>query len=143
MIAFFIIALCYRFIDQHFIHPIEEATLSLSVFLILMSILGVTLTYFLNLRLTTKINEKGIRFQYSPWQHEQRKIKWNEIENWEIIDMPTTAEYSGWGVQFNNSNVYTVSGFRGLKLELTNGETVFIGSRKLTKLRELMKQMTA
>lgn len=140
LIAFLGIGITYRFVEQNFINYSENATMTIPTFLLLMGLLMIALAYFLSIRLTTRINDKGIRFQYSPWHYEKRKIKWSEIASWEIIDLPREAEYSGWGVQFKEQNIYSVSGKRGLKLELTDGETVFIGSRKLTALRELMSQ---
>lgn len=141
LIAFFAIGITYRFIEQNFINMPEHITMTAPVFLLFLGILLIALVYFLSIRLTTRINEKGIRFQYSPWHYEKRKIKWHEIASWEIIDLPLEAEYSGWAIQFAEHNSYSVHGKSGLKLELTNGETIFIGSRKLTKLKKLMNQM--
>ena len=140
LILFLLIGICWRFIEQNFINMSEQVSITLPVFLLLLFILGGSLAYFLSIRLITKINEKSVQFQYYPLHYRKRKIKWRDIASWEIVEMPLSAEWSGWNVHFGGQD-FSVGRRQGLQITLKSGETIFLGSRKLNQLKEIMEKM--
>lgn len=137
LLVFLLLGISWRFVEQNFINTAESVAVTLPVFLLILIVLGAALTYFLSVRLITNINEKGIQFQYYPLHYKKRKIKWRDIASWEIVDMPVAAEWSGWNVNFGTQD-FSMGRRKGFQLTLKSGETIFIASRKLTRLKEVL-----
>jgi hypothetical protein len=85
-----------------------------------------------------RVNEKGISYQYFPRHEDRTKIKWEEIDNCEVVKTPMMTEMSGWNVQFSNEKNYSLSGRNGLDVTLKNGERVFLGAKNLSALKKVI-----
>jgi len=140
LLSFFILALTYRFFDQHFIHPVGNAMSIVGYLLLLLPLIG-GLVYLASLRMSVKVTDKHISLKYSHWHREKHKIKWDDIEECEVLKPTPTAKWSGWNVSFNHEKKYTLSGRAGLHLRTKEGEDIIIGARKCNELAQAVRQV--
>ena len=130
----------YRFADLFIWHSSGRER-DLYLFLLIMLALGGVLVILLSLRLVTKIDEKGIRFQCYPWHYRTHKVKWEEIAECRIIQMPMGAQLSGWNVSIGKPELfYSFTGRNGVELHLKDGRYLFIGSRKPEELAMAIRE---
>jgi len=135
-IAFLLALALFRFIEGFYLRDWQE----FSIAILCISLLGIALYFLLSIRLIIKIDEQKISYRYYPLHLKKRKIKWEEIEQCELIDTPVASELSGWAVRFaSDEKMFSVSGRRGLYLQLKDGREFFIGSKHLGELRNWLK----
>lgn len=139
LLAFFIIALTYKFIDQQWIHPVSNS-MSIIAYLLLLLPLAGGLWYLLSLRLSVKVTDKYISLKYSPLHTRKQKILWEEIEECEILKPLSRAVLSGWNISFNHEKKFTLSGRTGLHLKTKGGEEIIIGARKCNELERAVRR---
>lgn len=143
-VLLFVIALIagtlYRAIDMFIINPSSNGGELPIALLIILSLL-IVLIVLLSLRLTTRIDKKGIRFQFYPWHYRTHKIDWQEVAECRVIDTPVRAQWSGWNVNIGTNELfYSFTGRRGLELRLNSGQQIFIGSRNPQELADAVQQ---
>ena len=116
-------------------NEILEALIGLGIIL-LVSLL------FANLKLKTRIDEKGIQYQYYPLQFSYKLITWNEISKCYLRNYDAIFEFGGWGMKFSfrkkRGKSYTVKGSDGLQLELINGSKILIGTQKKEEIQRTL-----
>lgn len=97
---------------------------------------------FTILKLKTRIDEKGINYQFFPFHLKSRLISWKEIEKCYIRKYNALTEYRGWGIKVNmtwqNGKAYTTKGNQGLQLKLTNGKKILIGTQQKEELQRTL-----
>jgi len=93
------------------------------------------------IKLKIQIREDGIYLKIIPFQLSFRKISWNNLATYSSYEHAQKA-VNKLGIRYTISGKsYGLGGRRGLQLELTNGETVFIESRKPEKIIEMIKSV--
>ncbi len=87
-----------------------------------------------NLKLVTEVRPGEVRIRF--WPFARRRIPANEIVFYEARTYSPIREYGGWGVRygFGRGMAYSMSGNRGVQLELTDGKRVLIGSQRPEEL---------
>lgn len=114
----------------------EKSDFSLGEFLGLVGVLIVSIVPVFLCKLTTKINETGILYQFFPFHFKTKQITWQEIEKAYVRTYDPIGDYGGWGLKggaFWNSKkgkAINVSGDIGIQLELKNGKKLLIGTQK-------------
>lgn len=115
---------------------------------ILILIFGMIITLLLaygifKAKLETQIKDGSISYRFRPFIFKWRKLKKEEIINWEVRSYSPIAEYGGWGVRFTfgNSRAVNVKGNKGLQLHLKSGKKLLIGTQKPEEIREVMEKM--
>lgn len=104
-------------------------------------LLAPTIIFFF--KLNTRIDEKGIHYQFFPFHFKFKTITWQEINVAYVRKYDAISEYGGWGLKggalWNKSKgtAINVSGDIGIQLELKNGKKLLIG----TQLEEQAKQV--
>lgn len=97
---------------------------------------------FVKLKLKTRIDEKGIYYQFFPFHLKTRLIPWKEIEKCNLRKYNALTEYRGWGCKVNmtwqKGKAYTTKGNQGLQLKLTNGKNILIGTQKKDELQRTL-----
>jgi len=96
---------------------------------------------FTKLKLKTRIDEKGIYYQFFPFHLSFKFIDWNTISKCKIRNYNPITEYGGWGVKFGlkkKEKAYTTKGNIGLQLVLKNGTKVLIGTQKKEELQRVL-----
>ena len=86
--------------------------------------------------LKTEISNKGITMRFIPFV--EKKIKWSEIKNAEIIKYG----FTGYGIRISlkYGTIYNIKGKNGLFIELHNGEKILIGTQKENELKKIINQ---
>ena len=83
-------------------------------------------------RLKTKITSDGIFITFPPLRRKSYRIKFQEIEQFEIRKYSARLEYGGHGFRNRRKSgqAYTISGNTGLQLYFKNGKKLLIGTQK-------------
>ena len=95
-------------------------------------------------KLKTRIDEKGIYYQFFPFHFKTRFIAWSAIENAYVRNYNPISEYGGWGIKGGflwnrkNGKAVNVSGDIGLQLELKNGKRLLIGTQKENEVKQVL-----
>ena len=97
------------------------------------------------LKLKTRIDEKGIHYQFSPLHLKQRTIAWSELKSAETRKYDAISEFGGWGIKGgflwkkSKGVAYNVSGDIGIQLEFKNGKKILIGTKLLNEANSVLK----
>jgi len=95
-------------------------------------------------KLTTRIDEKGIHYQFFPFQFKFKLIGWEEISKVHIRTYDPIGEYGGWGFKggslWNKSKgrALNVSGDIGIQLHLKNNKKLLIGTNKEAEAKRVI-----
>lgn len=88
-------------------------------------------------KLSTRIDEKGIHYQFFPFHWKYKTITWNAIDKAYVRTYNPLREYGGWGIRgtaiWNTSSkgkALNVSGDIGIQITLKNGKNLLIGTQK-------------
>ena len=105
----------------------------------LLSIIGFIILAFAVLflfKLSTRIDEKGIHYQFFPFHWSYKTITWNAIDNAYVRTYNPLREYGGWGIRgtalWNTSSkgkALNVSGNIGIQITLKTGKNLLIGTQ--------------
>lgn len=116
------------------------SNLTLGAFL-LVSLL-IALVYLLKVKMKIKVNRKGIKYSIYPWQNSKRKIRWEEVDQFQIVDLPEQAALSGWNVQYGSTlRGWNMGKRRGIRIDLRNGEHYFLGVQNLDELEDTLEEL--
>ncbi len=140
LLVFMIGGLAYRFIDAQFISGTENAP-AVWNYIVPLLLLAAVLILILSIRLSIRITDKHISYQYFPLERKRHKIKWDNVADCNFVETPESAQWSGWNVNFSDEKMYSICGRTGLRLKTKDGEEVFIGSRRLGKLKKAVKKV--
>ena len=116
--------------------------LGLIVFTISMLLLSI---FIFSFKLTTRIDEKGIHYQFFPFHFSLKTITWSEINAAKIRTYYPISEYGGWGLRggffLNKSkgNAINISGNIGIQLALKNGKKLLIGTQKKGEAKRVLE----
>jgi hypothetical protein len=98
---------------------------------------------FANLKLKTRIDEKGIYYKYFPFHLSYKIITWESISKCYMRKYDGISEFGGWGIKFsfrkNKGKSFTTKGNIGLQIELKNGKKILIGTQKKEELERVLK----
>lgn len=93
-------------------------------------------------KLKTRIDEKGIYYQYLPLHFSYRFLPWESISKCYVRNYNAIFEYGGWGLKFsfrkNKGKSFTVKSNVGLQLLLKNGKHLLIGTQKKEEIQRTL-----
>jgi hypothetical protein len=113
----------------------EGVTAIISVF----SIMALAMVLIFNIKLETRIDEKGIQYKYFPF------IKWRLIETRKIreakvVSFSPLTDHGGWGIKGNKTTkAYTVIGDTGLSIDVGEKKKILIGTQKPKELGDFIE----
>tara|TARA_R110001606_G_scaffold399054_1_gene580205 strand:+ start:42175 stop:42699 length:525 start_codon:yes stop_codon:yes gene_type:complete len=96
-------------------------------------------------KLSTKIDETGIHYQFYPIHFSYKTIAWSEIKMAKVRTYLPITEYGGWGFRsgfFGNKakgKAINVSGDIGIQLEFKNGKKLLIGTLKQSEAKSVLE----
>ena len=96
-------------------------------------------------KLQTRIDEKGIHYQFFPFHLKTRTIYWSQIKEVYVRKYDAISEYGGWGVKGGaiwnkkKGKSINVKGNIGIQLTLKNSEKILIGTQKETAANSVLK----
>ena len=123
----------------------DNSTMSMNEFLfsiILMPLCVIPIFFF---KLTTRIDEKGIHYQFFPFHFSARTINWSELNVAKTRKYDAITEYGGWGLKGgflwrkSKGVAYNVSGDIGIQLEFKTGKKILIGTQLLNEANSVLK----
>lgn len=127
----------WMFFEGFFFPLIKEKKIEIEALVFSMLIFG-ALLFFWTIRLTIKIEDKGIIIHYFPFNRESHR--WDEIEKIEIAEYP----YAHKGVRWSEDLgiVYSLQGHKGVHIRFKNGEKCYVSSLNADLLfKEIEKRM--
>lgn len=94
-------------------------------------------------KLTTRIDDIGIHYQFFPFHLRLKTIKWQELSKIHVRKYDPISEYGGWGYHKTLWNkkkgkAINVSGDLGIQLEFKNGKKLLIGTRQETSIKRVL-----
>ncbi len=115
----------------------------------LLSVLGIVvlasgIIFFF--KLSTRIDEKGVHYKFSPFHFTLKLIPWYNIDKAYIRTYDAITEYGGWGLKGgafwkkSKGTAINVSGNIGLQLELKNGKKLLIGTQKENEVKSTLEK---
>lgn len=117
--------------------PMSNSTLKVVGPIILALIWGVFYLFFY-MRLIVVVGENALLIHFRPLV--KKIIEYNKIQSCEAVEYRPIREFGGWGIRFRAGEVaYTVSGTRGVRLELKEGKRILIGSHQPERLASGIK----
>jgi hypothetical protein len=90
--------------------------------------------WFLGIKLISEVRPQGLWIRFY-WLRPERLIPWSEIERAEAVTYRPIRDFGGWGVRWAPRGiVYNTRGHRGVRIFLTNGQRVVLGSQRAGEL---------
>lgn len=91
-------------------------------------------------KLVTEVRTDGLYVSFYPLLFHRIKIPFESVVKSEVQKYHPLRDYGGWGIRYGpKGKAFNVSGDRGVLIELTNGETILIGSHQPEQLASLLK----
>jgi hypothetical protein len=85
------------------------------------------------MRLKTRVDGQGVHLHFVLLR--RRSVPFAEITGCEVVDYRPLRDYGGWGIRRGRGGwAYNVSGSRGVRLELSDGQHLLVGSRRPEQL---------
>jgi hypothetical protein len=97
------------------------------------------------MKLSTRIDEEGIQYQFYPFHFSMKKISWDKIEKVAVRTYLPMSEFGGWGLRggffFNKckEKAVNISGNIGIKLILKSGKKLLIGTQKESEAKSVLE----
>ena len=101
------------------------------------------------LKLKTRIDEKGITYQFSPIHLKPKVIPWQNISKCYVREYSPILEYGGWGLRGlfrskllrmgEKGKAYNVRGTIGIQLVLVDESKILIGTQKTEQAKEVVR----
>ena len=123
----------------------KNSSMTTNEFLLTLGGIIVSLSFIFFFKLTTRIDETGIHYQFFPFHFSLRLIKWPEINKAYVRTYDPISEYGGWGLKGGslwnkkNGTAINVSGDIGIQLELKNGKRILIGTQKENEAKRVLE----
>lgn len=120
--------------------PMSDA--GLIAFTFIMMCLSILIFLF---KLTTKIDEIGIHYQFYPIHFSFKTIAWSELKVAKVRTYLPISEFGGWGFRsgfFGNKGkgkAINISGDIGIQLEFKNGKKLLIGTLKQAEAKSVLE----
>ena len=121
----------------------ENTTMSTTEYIFILLGIIFSIVFIFIFKLTTRIDEYGIHYQFFPFHLSQKKIAWSEINKAYVRNYEPISEYGGWGLKNlfwkKNGSAVNVSGDIGIQLELKNGKKLLIGTQKEQEAKRVLE----
>lgn len=114
------------------------------LFLISFLIIFLAAIFIFLMRLNTKIDEKGVGYQFYPFHRNYKILYWKDINAIYVRKYLAIREYGGWGFKSGIFNIrgrgvaYSVKGDKGIQIVLNNGKKILIGTQKENEAKRVI-----
>lgn len=99
------------------------------------------LLLFVLFKLTTGIDEKGIRYQFFPIHLKPKMLAWDKIEKIGTRTYKPLIEFGGWGYRWGiGGKALNVKGNKGIQVKLKNGNSLLIGTQKVDEAQNVINR---
>jgi hypothetical protein len=93
-------------------------------------------------KLITRIDEKGIHYQFIPFHTKLKSILWSEIKSVYVRKYDAITEYGGWGIKGffgKRGRAINVKGNIGIQLEFKNSKKFLIGTQLESEVKRVLE----
>ncbi|MFT5257803.1 MAG: hypothetical protein ACI8VJ_000099 [Polaribacter sp.] len=112
-----------------------------------LTLIGITISvaFIFFFKLKTRIDEKGIHYQFAPFHFKLKVVAWTSIEKATVRTYDPIGEYGGWGLKGGflwskeKGSCITISNDIGIQLLLKNGKKLLIGTQKKEEAIQILK----
>lgn len=120
----------------------EDSSIDTVKFVIVLGSILICILPIFIIKLKTRIDEKGIHFQFFPFHLSEKTIAWAEIKSIRVRKYDPIGEYGGWGIKLSFRHglgkAINVSGDIGIQLELNNGKPFLLGTQKQDEAKRVI-----
>ena len=112
---------------------------SITILAVSAMIVGLVIVFIHSIKLKTRIDEKGISYQFFPVHLKTRIILWTDLSKCYVRKYSPIAEYGGWGIRGfikkglvgfrGKGKAYNIRGNMGIQLEFKDGSRLLIGTQ--------------
>ena len=90
--------------------------------------------FMYKLKLDTEVTDIGIKIRFWPFHREWLLFEFKNIESFTEVKYKPLVDYGGWGIRYGifdrlHAKAYTVSGNRGIMIQMRDNNNVLIGSQ--------------
>ena len=112
------------------------------VMVVLVLTIGIALPLLLlNLRLTVIVTDR-ISIRFFPFMPRPRVIRSDQIKRSQSTRYDPILDYGGWGIRgWSMDRAYNIKGDSGVKIWLSDGRTILIGSQRSEELNTAIESM--
>jgi len=109
-----------------------------------LAVTGSVVVWFMRMRLITEVRPDALSIRFvSLWP--ERLIEWAQIRTAKAVTYRPILDYGGWGVRWGERAgvrgiVFNVRGNRGVRIDLSNGERVMLGSQVPDQLMQAITE---
>jgi hypothetical protein len=141
LLTFILVGALYRVLEQFiFVDVVNWSSVGLFSGIAMLAVLIMFVLY--KIKLVTVVSKKGIRYQLFPLHTTKRKVNWDEIEEYKVIDTLEKNRMSGWNIFFNtDSKTYGFGEGRGLYVKMKDGENLFLGIESKSELEKSIARL--
>ncbi len=122
--------------------------MSLQSLIIASSLIILSCLFIFVFKLSTKIDETGIHYKFSPIHLNFKLIKWDDMEEIYTRKYDAISEYGGWGCKGgifwkkSNGIAYNISGDEGIQIQTKEGKKILIGTQQIHKVNQSINYYT-
>ena len=102
------------------------------------------------IKLKTRIDERGINYQFFTFHMKSKHISWSELNKCYVRKYSPIREYGGWGYRggwsknsrfsiMSHGKAYNISGNNGIQLEFKDGAKLLFGTQESEKAKQVLK----
>ena len=137
LLIIIVLKITYDVFTEYHQIKIGNSTKTLTSLIISLLIFGLVLILLFSIKLTTRIDEKGIYYQFFPFHFKIKKVIWEDINRCYIRKYNPILEYGGWGIRgFSRKGkgmAFNTKGNMGIQLEFKNGDKLLLGTQSAKK----------
>ena len=123
----------------------ENSKVTTNEFILTLVGIAVSIAFIFFFKLKTRIDEKGIHYQFAPFHLKLKVVAWTAIEKATVRTYDPIGEYGGWGLKGGflwskeKGKCVTISNDIGIQLLLKNGKKLLIGTQKKQEAIQVLK----
>lgn len=128
-------------------NPMSNAGLTLTFSLVGMFMSGMTMLQT-RVKLMVYIDKEGIHYRFPVFIRKERLIKKEQIAGYDVREYRPLKESGGWGLRkraiyrmADKGITYKITGNTGLKLYLTDGRRLLLGTRRPEAMKRAMRKL--
>ncbi len=108
-------------------------------FLISFGVLAFIVVFLFSIKLSTRIDERGIHIKMFPFHLKKVSYTWEEMYSAEVVEYNPISEYGGWGLRISRKGkAFSVKGNKGIKIQTSDGRSRMIGTQKFEEAKEIV-----